>query len=404
VITLAIDNFGNSGRPLPNGMRPEQCVNDDFAEDWPRLDYPRLFYYLKESGIDVAVKQTEEADSEAWYPITVGWFDFTLDYFDLINPTVLARNMKIVFLYHEADNPGHINKRLMELAELHGHDNMAFISGNSAADQYRFCHYWPELEYMYRRSVDFKQAATAHFKHRSKHFTGLCRIDKLWRKIFMSNLWKKGLHHNGYFSYCQEFLGEQDEWAGVPLLNEFISGRESEFTEFIQAGPFLVDELSSRERNDYAVLSKNFYEDSYFNIVLETFIDVDSSGGQFITEKTFKPILNNQPFICVAEHNHMRHLRELGYETFHTLWNEDYDAIEDTQQRFEAAMELSEELAGMTLNDLHELYVKSVPILEHNRNKLENDVTHRLHALVDDIMSKPSRYTSVQSDLRHSDH
>ena len=390
MITLAIDNFGARGRPLPNGG--------------DSMDYPALFYYLRESGMDVQVKQTEEAPQDAWYVMKVKWFDFTVDYLALVNPTVLARNMKIVFLYDEADNPAHIDERLFQLAEKHGHDNMVFVTGNTDADQHVWTTYWPEREYLYRRSVGPVRGSKTHFKRRSKHFTGLCRIDKLWRKIFMSNLWKKGLHHNGYFSYCQEFLGEQDDWAGVPLLNEFISEREPEFTKFIQAGPFFVDELSSRERNDYAVLAENFYQDSYFNIVLETFIDVDGSKGQFITEKTFKPILNNQPFICVAEHNHMRHLRELGYETFRSLWSEEYDAIEDTQQRFETVMKLSEELAGMRLTDLHDLYAKSVPILEHNRNKLENDVTHRLHDLVDKIMSKPSRYTSVQSDLRHFDH
>lgn len=390
MITLAIDNFQQgTGRPLPNGMSPEQCVNDDFAMDWPRLDYPRIFYYLKESGIDCVVKHTPEATGDAWYPITIGWFDFDLDYFDLINPTALARDMKIVFLYHEADNPENINNRLTELAKKHGHDNIAFISGNSAADQYQYTHYWPELEYMYRRSVDFTKASKTHFKRRSKHFTGLCRIDKLWRKIFMSNLWNKGLHTQGYFSYCQEFLGQQDDWDGVPLLNEWIAKQLPIMAKFIQAGPFFVDDLTTDQRNDYSVLAENFYEDSYFNIVLETFIDVDSSGGQFITEKTLKPILHHQPFIAVAEHNHMKHLRELGYETFSGIFDESYDAIENTQERFEAVMKLSEDLISMPINDLHDIYVKSVPIIEHNRNKLENDITHRLHDLVEKINYRP---------------
>ena len=390
MITLAIDNFQHgTGRPLPNGMRPEQCANDDFAQQWPRLDYPRLFYYLKESKIDCVIKHTPEASSDAWYPMTIGWFDFTLDYFELINPEVLAKGMKIVFLYHEADNPKDINARLTELAKRHDHDNIAFISGNSSADQYQYTYYWPELEYMYRRSVDFTKASKTHFKRRSKHFTGLCRIDKLWRKIFMSNLWNKGLHTKGYFSYCQEFLGEQDDWNGVPLLNEFIAKHEPIYTEFIKEGPFFCDDLSSQARNDYSVLAEHFYDDSYFNIVLETFIDVDSSNGQFITEKTLKPILNNQPFIVVAEYNHMKHLRELGYETFNGIFDESYDAIENTQERFESVMRLSEELISLPLEELHDIYTKAVPILEHNRDKLENDITHRLCDLVERINYRP---------------
>ena len=388
MITLAIDNFQQStGRPLPNGMDPARCLNDDFATEWPWLDYPRLFYYIKESAIPVEVKHTLEAPNGSWYPITIGWFDFTQDYFELINPLALDKGMKVVFLYHEADNPENINTRLAELADKHNYHNIAFISGNSAADQYQYTHYWPELEYMYRRSVDFTKASKTHFKRRSKHFTGLCRIDKLWRKIFMSNLWNKGLHTRGYFSYCQEFLGHQDDWDGVPLLNEWISRQLPTVAKFVQAGPFFVDDLTTDQRNDYSVLAENFYEDSYFNIVLETFIDVDSSGGQFITEKTLKPILNHQPFIVVAEHNHLKHLHELGYKTFSSIWDESYDSIENTQERFEAVMKLSEDLCSRSLDQLHDMYVSVRDILEHNHNLLKGDLSHRLKKLTTDLDS-----------------
>lgn len=386
MITLAIDNFQEgTGRPLPNGMDPAKCANDDFATEWPWLDYPRIFYYLKESEIPVSVVHTPNAPRDSWYPITIGWFDFTQDYFELINPRALDKGMKIVFLYHEADNPADINARLTELADKHNYHNIAFISGNSAADQYKYTYYWPELEYMYQRSVDFSKASITHFKRRSKQFVALCRIDKLWRKVFMSNLWAKGLHHNGYFSYCQEFLGEQDDWDGVPLLNEFLDSTKQQCLDFITAGPFYVDSLTSDQRNDYSVLMDDLYQDSYFNIVLETFIDVDSSGGQFITEKTLKPILHMQPFICVAEHHHLKHLRELGYATFDNIIDESYDDIENTQERFEAVMELSEELAGLDLDDWHEMYEKCTQQLLWNRIVLENDLSHRLKKLVERI-------------------
>ena len=386
MITLAVDNFqpGN-GRLLPNGLTPEQCVNDDFATKSPWLDYPRLYYYLKESKIAVQVKQTAEANTNDWYPVTIGWFDFTQDYFELINPLVIKKGLKIVFLYHEADNPKDINARLEELADLHNYDNIAFISGNSAADQYHFTHYWPELEYMYRRSVDFTKASLTQYNRRSKHFTALCRIDKLWRKVFMSNLWHKNLHLNGYFSYCQEFLGEQDDWDGVPLLNEFLTSQQPIWEDFIKAGPFYVDELTTTQRNDYSILMDDMYNDSYFNIVLETFIDVDSSGGQFITEKTLKPILHCQPFICVAEAYHLEHLRSLGYHTFERVFDESYDKVEDTQERFEMVMSLSQELAEMDLDSMHNLYKSVGDITMWNRIVLENNIRHRLKDLITKI-------------------
>jgi len=386
MITLAIDNFEEgTGRPIPNGITREHYREGGWDTSSPYLDYPRIFYYAKESSIDIDIYHTPNAPNGAWYPMNIGWFDFTFDYFKLINPKAFKKGFKIVFFYHEADNPKMISRRITELCKQYDYHNVAVVSGNSAATDYKYTHYWPELEYMYRRSVDFTTVPKTHFKRRSKHFTALVRIDKLWRKVFMSNLWAKGLHKNGYFSYCQEQLGEQDDYDGLPLYNEWLAEQQPRVNDFIQAGPFFVDELSSDERNNYAVTPIELYEDSYFNIVLETFIDVDSSEGQFITEKTLKPILHCQPFICVAEHQHLKHLRELGYATFGHIWDESYDEIEDTNERFRAVMKLSEELARMPLDKLHDMYLEAEPTLLHNRSVLESDLSHRLGTLIDTI-------------------
>ena len=383
MITLAIDNFTDRGRPLPNGVSPELCVNDDFTMDSPYLDYPRIFYYLKESNIDVTVKHTDEAREGAWYPVTVSWFDFTLDYLELLNPLVFKNNLKIVFFYQEADNPQHIDKRIRELCDQHNYYNVAFVSGNSVADQYEYTWYWPEVEYMYQRSVDFTKVPMAHFKRRSKHFTALCRIDKLERRIFMSNLWKKGLNKNGYFSYCQEQLDQHNDYSGVDLYDEFLAGQDQLGQEFIQAGPFFVDNLTSTERNDYSVNVDHLYTDSYVNFVLESFINIDGSGGQSITEKTWKPIAFMQPFICVAEHNHLKHLHELGYHTWDNIIDESYDDIENTQERFEAVIALAQDLSEIDRDTLHDMYTSCQGRLLWNRITIENEVNNRLKKLVE---------------------
>ena len=385
MITLAIDNFGDRGRPLPNGLPPEKCVVDDPSLESPFLDYPRIFYYLKESKIDVEVKHTTEAQEGAWYPIQVGYFDKSVDYFALVNPLVFKNKLKIIFFYHEADDPRMISRRIKQLCDDYNYHNVAFVSGNSVASDYKYCYYWPELEYMYQRSVDFSKASLTHFNARSKHFTALCRIDKLWRKVFMANLWDQGLHNRGYFSYCQENLGEQDDWDSFDLYNEFLAEHKQVCDDFIKAGPFYVDDLTSKQRNDYSVLMDDIYQDSYFSYVMETFIDVDKSGGQFITEKTFKPILHCQPFICLAEHNHLKHLRELGYHTFDNIFDESYDDIQDTTQRFKAVWWLAEDLARIDLDTAHDMYKKCGDRLLENRVLLENINGSRLRTLVDDL-------------------
>ena len=387
MITLAIDNFADRGKPLPNGLTLEQCANNNFTMQSPYLDYPRIFYYLKESDIDVEVKHTPQASEGAWYPITVSWFDHTVDYFELVNPLVFENKLKIVFFYQEADNPLHINERIKELCRKHDYYNVAFVSGNSRADQYEYTWYWPEVEYMFQRQVDFSKASLTHFKRRSKHYMALCRIDKLERRIFMSNLWKNGLDKRGYFSYCQEQLDQHNDYSGIDLYDEFLAEQDQLGKEFIKAGPFYVDSLTSEQRNDYSVLSDDMYQDSYFNFVLESFINIDGSGGQSMTEKTFKPILYCQPFICVAEHHHLKHLRELGYHTFDNIIDESYDDIENTQERFEAVMGLAQDLASIDLDTAHDMYKKCGDRLLENRVLLENVNGTRLKKLTTDLNS-----------------
>lgn len=387
MITLAIDNFADRGKPLPNGLTLEQCANNNFTMQSPYLDYPRIFYYLKESDIDVEVKHTPQASEGAWYPITVSWFDHTVDYFELVNPLVFENKLKIVFFYQEADNPLHINERIKELCRKHDYYNVAFVSGNSRADQYEYTWYWPEVEYMFQRQVDFSKASLTHFKRRSKHYMALCRIDKLERRIFMSNLWKNGLDKRGYFSYCQEQLDQHNDYSGIDLYDEFLAEQDQLGKEFIKAGPFYVDSLTSEQRNDYSVLSDDMYQDSYFNFVLESFINIDGSGGQSMTEKTFKPILYCQPFICVAEHHHLKHLRELGYHTFDNIIDESYDDIENTQERFEAVMGLAQDLASIDLDTAHDMYKKCSDRLLENRVLLENINGTRLKKLTTDLNS-----------------
>ena len=157
----------------------------------------------------------------------------------------------------------------------------------------------------------------------------------------------------------------------------------------IAAGPFLVDELDSDAHNNYAANMTDLYEDSYFNIVLETMIDVDDSKGQFVTEKTFKPIFNNQFFVVVSGVNHIAHLRDLGYCTFGRVIDEHYDSIENNQDRFEAVLALTKDLASRPLTELHSIYQQLQPEIAHNHKVFVTGMGHRLQAVVDRINCKP---------------
>jgi len=394
MIYLAIDHRDPvTGRPMPNGIPLEQHHMIERMDGY-RLDYPRIYYYLHQCGIPQQIVETEHAPTGAWYPVVLGWFDFSADYLSMISTAaynrIQQRQLRLVFTYHEGDNPARIRDRINQLCADHAIDaeQVWLISGNSAANSVPGCVYWPELEFMYWRTVDRSAGAQYHIRPRSRAFTGLCRIDKLWRKVFMSELWAGNLHKNGYFSYTQYLLYGEDNYFNCALRNSYLAHKQHQVNKFIDSGPFLVDKLNSDTHNNYAANMTDLYEDSYFNIVLETMIDVDDSGGQFATEKTFKPIFNNQFFVAVSSHNHMAHLRELGYQSFGRVIDEHYDTIANNQERFEAVLSLTKDLCARPLTELHEIYQQLQSEIQHNHQVFVTGMGHRLQAVVDKINYK----------------
>jgi hypothetical protein len=205
----------------------------------------------------------------------------------------------------------------------------------------------------------------------------------------MSDLWSHGLHQHGYFSYTQHLLGGEDNYYECALRNSYLAECQPRVDQFIAAGPFRVDDLDTRAHNTYNQNMTDLYTDSYFNIVLETMIDVDDSGGQFVTEKTFKPIFNNQFFVVVSSVDHLRHLRDLGYQTFGRCIDESYDSTTNNQDRFEAVLNLTKSLIGFGQDHLHQLYINLAPEIRHNSQVFQKGMAHRLRAVADRINYRP---------------
>lgn len=67
--------------------------------------------------------------------------------------------------------------------------------------------------------------------------------------------------------------------------------------------------------------------DSWFTVVSETHFN-DKQKTMFISEKTFKTIANNHPFMILGNRYTLPALRKMGYKTFHDLIDESYDSLE----------------------------------------------------------------------------
>ena len=77
------------------------------------------------------------------------------------------------------------------------------------------------------------------------------------------------------------------------------------------------------------------YENTSFSLISET--EFNDFGSIFITEKTWRTIVNKHPFIMAGTVNILAHLKSLGFRTFEKyLPIKDYDSIINNKDRLDA--------------------------------------------------------------------
>lgn len=87
-----------------------------------------------------------------------------------------------------------------------------------------------------------------------------------------------------------------------------------------------------------------------------------------LTEKTFKPICLQMPFILLSTAFSLEYLRSYGFLTFSEFWDESYDEEKDDIKRIEKVSQLATEIDGLSANELNHMYKHMIPIIKHNYN------------------------------------
>lgn len=125
--------------------------------------------------------------------------------------------------------------------------------------------------------------------------------------------------------------------------------------------------------NQYSPLEYDFrdkltelYQSILIDVVGETFVQ----GTTFFpSEKTTRPMLLKKPFVTFASRDHMAYLRQMGFQTFHGFWDEDYDGFEG-RDRLIRLYQVIGDVANRPMNELVDMYKEMQPILDHNYNLL----------------------------------
>ena len=356
----------------------------EFGQHYPYTIPVRFEEYCDTHGVPLNRYTVDSYPNNSYYPIGLAFFNFEIDYFCLLPLDILAavanNKLKVLFYYHEGDNPARIKVRLDQLASIHrlNINCYVFVSGNTAAKHIPGFVYFCDFELWYWQRNKDTPALTIHTQPREREFTVLNRLHKSWRATAMADLRRRDLLNNSYWSYCEAgSIVDEDN----PIEIDAFKNLRSDTQQFLNHAPYVSDALSMSQRNDHSILEAKYFSNAYCNIVMETHFDADGSDGTFLTEKTFKPIKHGQLFYIVGCAGSLELLQQLGYKTFEQVFDISYDKIKNNTQRWQYLVDslyygqrrLAERFSTMSAD------------IAHNQQLFADKKTDRLNTLFRNI-------------------
>lgn len=117
-----------------------------------------------------------------------------------------------------------------------------------------------------------------------------------------------------------------------------------------------------------------YYENSYFSVVSETtfYYEDTFQNSRFLTEKIFKAILMNHPFIMVSIPKSLEVLKELGYKTFSPWIDESYDQEMNDLNRMLMIVDEIKRLSNLPDAELETFLIETKKICSYNYNLLKS--------------------------------
>jgi len=241
-------------------------------------------------------------------------------------------------------------------------------------DWYYFFHGFAALDW-YRDGQYFDQNISW-----SKPYISLNRLhvnDRSYRLNLVARLCEQNLLEHGHVSLHLD----HDEYG---TWQQEINSPATRLSK--HACKLITENLGQSLVLDHATstgnISANFghqefelWKSGMWHIVTET---VFYHNKLHLTEKIFKPIVAQRPFLLAAAPGNLAYLRSYGFRTFDQWIDESYDTIQDSDQRLQAIVDQTSRLCTMSDSELQQMHREMQPVLEHNFNHLYSNFKKRI--------------------------
>jgi hypothetical protein len=249
-------------------------------------------------------------------------------------------------------------------------------------------------------------------KLKPKKFLCLNNVYRLHRLYVVYTLIKdfdsaaiRNSSYEGYISLVGIYQLLQSDFSNHPLVGIFEKLKEmlifldeydgdEKIYKFISQLPLVVDvEVMNDELAGgfHGIMPPfNILNDCYFSIVNEccfgnlVFLGDKMYGG--ITKEQDKEYYKNSlwpcckilkhicflPTILIGDPHSLKYIKSHGFKTFHPFINESYDEVDNDKKRLKMVMKEIDRLSKMEMKELHEMWLKCIPIMKHNIEVLKN--------------------------------
>lgn len=171
-------------------------------------------------------------------------------------------------------------------------------------------------------------------------------------------------------------MGIKDAWMSFPEIcpaegshiKDIAQSLEHQYPDmvniFAQAG--LPLNFPGEENHPMHSCWLSLFDESAESLAYVVTETVFEGHRHHLTEKTFKPICLGMPFVLASTAGSLGYLRDYGFKTFDSLWDESYDLEPDDHWRMFKIATLLKSFDNMSVPERQALFERAIPIIKHN--------------------------------------
>lgn len=256
---------------------------------------------------------------------------------------------------------------------------------------YYFFHGWAALDWYrgYDRSWLIPQPQDRDITHTFINPNRIIAGRRQHRLEMLYHIFKRGLDHNWISCPARCPVEHIDVIDAVRGLEHLYPDIQQVFAS--QQLPLCFPNETDHPMHSCWLSLFNETSSSLCYVVTET---VASGRRWHLTEKTFKPICMQMPFVLVGTHRSLEYLRGYGFKTFGDFWDESYDLEIDDHKRISMIADVLADLDAMSPVQKKNLYLEMLPVLDHNfqhfyRGGFEDVLWSEFNQMLDNLYVAP---------------